>query len=620
MGQMEELLVSLTEELESRQMQKNGIASNIPNVPLMILYMGRQASRARKDITSTLRQVWRRRADAVAQMMVENGRFYSLSEEENLKEISVEVFQAAADTLYAQENIFNNMNDFFLVMVFDTADYGNAEEFRKAYESVEEVKECIGQSYCLTMSITFLDESAARHRISGEILQYLREEMNRKQLLYRSVVLLSNKMYNGGLLAGERKRENYDLAGTVILLADSCSASYKAPVSLMFPAGSDVYYLTAAFSRVGRKNRRICEILLNRTLKWSSSCLNEGAGIPLDELCSRLEVSGGTARMLSDFYKREISPAFPEKDALEYLPRASKSMEQLGSRPYEIFRQETLGSAEIFYQQEFVPQIEKAVEIFGKEFRMYLSQVIKAGEALKITDVIIDQATEQIKKPYPPDNMPAYQYMLERAEADFITRILPQCKEGLKNLRKSARDYIRQLQDVEQEFQEGYFIESDEENIREYYDKMAVDFLNGQNGERIRKKLMNMDGTREGVISFLRETVLEILASDPIFAASLIDEMTARMGADSGVIQETLRNELLNDLGEKIRLTTLTAPTMLQETFIVSQRDTDGHATSFFRYLQDLRKGQANVDFFDSGNNNSIGVLRLYRCDANLFV
>lgn len=208
MGQMDELLSGLTEELESRQMQKNGIAANVPNVPLMILYMGSQASRARKDITDTLRQVWRRRADSVAQLMVEDGIFYSFSEE-SPKETSVEKFQEAADKLYAQEDSFHNMNDFLLVMVFDTTDYECVEAFVKSYESVEKICQYTGQTYCLTMSITFLDESASGRKKSREIQQYLREQMNQKQMPYRSAVLLSNRMYNGILLAGERKRENY---------------------------------------------------------------------------------------------------------------------------------------------------------------------------------------------------------------------------------------------------------------------------------------------------------------------------------------------------------------------------------------------------------------------------
>lgn len=619
MGQMDELLSGLTEELESRQMQKNGIAANVPNVPLMILYMGSQASRARKDITDTLRQVWRRRADSVAQLMVEDGIFYSFSEE-SPKEISVEKFQEAADKLYAQEDSFHNMNDFLLVMVFDTTDYECVETFVKSYESVEKICQYTGQTYCLTMSITFLDESASGRKMSREIQQYLREQMNQKQMPYRSAVLLSNRMYNGILLAGERKRENYDLAGTIILLVDSCGANYKTPVALLFPTESDPYYLTAAYSRVGRPNRKICEILVNRVMKWTGFCLNEGEGLPLDELCGRLEVSGGTAGVISDFYKREIGPVFPGKEALEYMPRASKSTESLCSKPYVVLQQETLGCADAFYQQEFIPKIENAAVSFRREFQSYLSRRIKAGEVLKITDAVIDQAAEQIRKSYPSDNTPAYQYMMERAEADFISLVLPQFREEMRRLKTSARDYIRQLQEIEHEFQEGYFVDPDEESIRDYYDKTAENYLNGQNAERLRDKLMNMEGTSESLIRFIKETVIEILSSDSIFEASLMDEITARMGADSAVIQETLRNELLNELGDKIRLKTLTVPTMLQEMFIVSQKDSDGQATRFFTYLQELRKNQSNVEFFDSGNNNSIGVLRLYRCDANLII
>lgn len=619
MKQIDELLGRLTEKLDD-QMQTAGAVENMPNVPLMMLYMGERACDARNDITSTLRQVWRKRADAALQMTVKDRGFYRCSEDGEQELFSEKDFQHEVDDLYAREENFNNMNNLFLIMIFDTRDYENVESFGKSYESVEEIRKCAGWQYCLSMSIIFLDESAAGSELSREIRQYLRKQLDYKTNPYQSVFLISNRLYNGALLVGERKKENYDLAGTVILLANSCSKNYKPPAALLFPSGNDVYYLTAAFSRVRRPNRKICEIILNRVLQWSDSCLGDAAGLSLEELCARLEISGNSAKEITEFYKREIRPVLPQKEDLEYLPRASKNVEQLCAKPYQVFEQETMGCGEIFYQQQFVPCIKEAIKKFGEEFRKYLFRMIKAGEALKITDAMIDNVVEQLKRTYPSDNTPAYQYFTERAEVDFTVQVLPVCIEEIRFLRNAAKDYIFQFKKVIEEFREDFFIDSDEENIRNYYDRLTQDFLAGQKSDKIRKRLMGMDGTRKSLIGFLRDTMIEILESDQIFTAPLVDEMTLRMGADPVEIQQTLKNELLNDIEGKMRLRTLTSLPMLQETFIVSQKDADGKATMFFKYLQQLREGQVNAGFFDSGNSNSIGVLRMYRCDSDSLI
>lgn len=621
MNQMEELLENLTEQLDNK-FRTVGAMGNMPRIPMMVLYAGEHAYQAKAEISNILRQVWRKRADGIAHLRMEKGEFVKESRQSGkLKSMSVHEFQQEIDSLYDQENCFRNMNDFFVCMLFNARDYTDLQSFQYAYEKVMEVQSYSGFPYCFTMSMVLLDESASGNMLSVEIKRYLRIVLEEKKTMYRSTVVLSNRLYNGALLRGKSIQTNYELAGNILLLANSTGTDYSAPISIIFPAENGAYYLTAAYSRIYRPNRKICEIILHKVLEWLEDYQTEGNKLSIDQICQRLEITGGKAKYISDYFKTNVLINLPPAEILEYFPRKSKEMEVLGKKSFRFFDQETFGAADVFYKNEFLPQVELATKKFEDEFQKYLLKRIKVGEAASsLSDSMVQKILEQFNLEEIPEEMEAYLYLVRRAEADFLKSVLPMCEKQLQELRDKSKNDIQRLSDLIQEFQEGFFIDSEDANIKRYYERVADQFLEKAEVAKIVERFYDTEESSKRILQILKEVVGLIISENPIFAAPLVEEMTLRMGQDPIMIQETLQNELMNDISDKIRLRTLTALSILQEIFIVNQKEEDGHNTKFFNYLQVLKKGEVNVSFFDSGNSNSIEVVRLYRCDANLLV
>lgn len=603
MENIEELLESVTEKLEN-QFQKTGTVGNMPRVPMMILYAGERAYDSQKDISNTLHQVWRKRADAVSHWKLE-------------EEMDVSKFQQTVDELYNNDSCFRNMNDLFLCFVFDSRDYADIRSFKQAYERVEQIKEYSGQSYCLTMSIVLLDDTAAGSGLSREVKTYLQEKLENKELSYRSTVLLSNRMYGGARLTGSRIRENYNLAGTILLLANSEGADYSAPVAMMFPAENNAYYLTAAYSRVNRPNRKICEFVLHKALSWLEEQLMRGQGLSFDALCARLEIRGGNLQCLTEFFNREVEGNLPNQSALEYLPRATKDTGSLVNRSYRSFDNETMGCADTFYEKEFKPLIEKISKQFSEQFYKHLSKKLSMGEvAATFSDTMIDNVLKQFYNAQLSDEMKVYQYFTERAKTDLTKLVLPMCRLQMQELRKNAVDCVQKLRDLIQEFQDGFFVDAEGQNMKDYYEALTMQFLEKPESEKYVEKFNGTNGDKVQILDLLAEMLDAIITENPIFSAPLIEEMTIRMGEDPLVIQETLQKELMSNIEEKIRLKTITKPMLLQETFVVDQKENDKRNTRFFDYLHQLTKDKSMVTFFDSGYNNSVGVIRLYECNS----
>lgn len=617
MRQVEELTDTLTEQLES-QFRTSGMIGNMPRVPMMVLYAGRFASRAENDISNTLRQVWRKRGEAVCHLMMDSEGFYKIPEEDGPSEkLDIHEFQQKIDELYEKESSFRDMNDFFLSLVFDTRDYEDLEAFKINYEKIDNIKEDLGQPYCLTMAVIMLDESASRNKLSSGIKLYLREKMENKECQYRSNVILSNKLYNGTLLRGERRKENFNLAGTILLLANSIGGDYSPPVSILFPSGQNAYYLTAAYSKVRRPNRKICEIILHTVMNWLEDKVTEGNELSLDELCRRLEITGGTSRVFSEYFDRKIKVKLPPEETLEFFPRISKGAESLAAMPFASFNHETMGMASLFYSSEFRTCIENLESDFYSYIQTIISNKINAGEAkASLSDVMIDKILSQIRNVPPSEGSPAYEYLTEKTRMDYVEKVLPLFKNQMQELRERSKSSIRQLSDVIQEFQEGFFIDSEDENLKHYYEELTEHFLESADKHEIITRLSMEDDDKEIILQLLKDLVLHIVTEHSVFAMPLVEEMTVRMGQNPTVIQQILQNELMNEISDKVRLRTLTAMNMLQEIFVVNQRDENGENTTFFNYLKQLKEGQTNVSFFESGNSNSIEVIRLYQCDV----
>lgn len=609
MTQMEELIGFLTEKLEN-QLQMGRGTGNMPRFPMAILYSGEYAAEAKEDISDTLHRVWRRRSEAVGHIL--------LDEIVDGNGIDTERFQDKIDSRYDFDTHYQDMNDFFLCVVFDSRDFSSPEDFWESYQRIIFLKESCGQDHCYTMSILFLDQSAAGRKISRQILDYLRNLLEEGKQVYRSTVLLSNRLYNGSLLRKERFRENYRLAGNILALANSAGGNHSVPTDMFFPSERGNYYLTASYSRVNRPNEMICEIILGKLLDWLREKISKGEKIDPDKLRDKL----GIADFVSKFFQEHMQNSLPPGSALDALPRIMDRDAELdtplSALPYRLFERQTRGSGKVFWENRTGNVSESTKAVFVESFGQHIAGKVSMGEARgSLSDQTIDLILDELSGGEPSDRQSAYSYLLETAEKAFTEAVKPICRKQLQILREKSEKQLRQINALCEEFLDSRLTVDNGQNLQEYYARLAVNFTDGTGGADAWRRFGESGSEREEIVSLLTKMAEGIFTSNPIFCASLTDEMTARMGENPVVIQNTIRDELSRGLSERIRFRSLSTMVMLWEVILVNQQEENGEENALFQSLQTAKKGQNNVAFYDTGDENTIEIVRLYRCDQS---
>lgn len=612
MSQLNQLLDHLTRQLDNTVRTVTGIG-NMPRNPMVILYMGNRAYEAKEKVNNVFRQVWKKRAEGILNLKVDQNDFFDQEDKLDLQDFWKEI-----DLLSEREECYQNMNDYFITMIFDVRDYKDLQSFEDSYKKINMIQEYIGTSLLFTMNIVMLDESAAgKNGITNSVKEYLKRILEENRNPYHSTVVLSNRLNSGTLLGEKRIHENYRLIGNILLLANGVGAGYSAPINEIFPMSNDqTYYITASYSRIKRPNQKICESILYKVLEKLEEKQKQGQKLSREELINKLGISGGKLKFISEYFQNEIKNNLPDMELLEYFPRSTRNTNVMAQQPFEVFEKETLGVTKIFYEKEIVEKIDEKLGAFRQALRKYLFKTIKAGEAVaSLTDQMIQDLISQLNMMEPQTNVATVRYIEQKSEYDFLQKVNPILEEELRNLRIKSEEDAKCLSEIIQMFQDEVLIDPTDAGIRNYYEPITIDFLERNNVENVIEKYENIEDRTERILSVLKEIIEQFFSEHSIFKTSLIDEMVLRMGKDPVTIQQTLQEELTKNIDQKMRLCPLVSLNMLYETFIVNQKDETGNNTQFFNYLQDLKKDEINVSFLDSGNSNSIEIVRLYKCN-----
>jgi hypothetical protein len=437
--------------------------------------------------------------------------------------------------------------------------------------------------------------------------------MEQNQPCCKSTVILSNRLKNGVLLTGKRIKENYALAGNMILLANnrnnSAGKNYVPKYSSMFPMDNSCF-ISASYTRDSKPNEAICEVLTNAVLSWLEAKLSQGELLSVDTMSQRLGITGGTMKPLEQFYKQQTPDILPPAETLNYLPRSGVRLDDIHNLPFKEYDRITMGAFVSFYNST----VTEALEMPGlkKQFREYFSRHIhgvftpkEAAKSIKVQTV--EQILSQMKKEAPSEALPAGKYMAERAKADFYSYMLPVCQEVLLEIGTMAQAYIHQISEISEEFQHSYMLNIDV-TVQDYYHKLAMEKLNGDFGQQLMAQLDEANLNKTDILDILEQAVKTIFASHAVFGMSMVKELISRMGGNANMVQTILR-ELTDDLGDSIRLQTAIVPEIKGKTMLVDRREED--------FLDVLTMVFSNADCLDTGNSNGVEFVQLYTVDPH---
>lgn len=618
MEDLKELKSLLSDELE--ESFRRGIINNMPRIPMVVVYTDEEAKKAKEEIDPILQHIWGDRKKAIVQVAMEGELFSDADSGENLAGDEV---QELIDQMYASDNCFKDMSCMCVVFIHTTVSCDDVSVFRERFERVHQIEEFISDNH-LTASIVFLDESTKCRRTAGEIRNYLGDLLEQKNNPYTSTFLLSNRLSNGSLLAGKRIKENYDMAGWIILLLNGVGAGYAPDLSLFYPAGKE-YYLTAAFSEVNRPNDAICDIVLHTMLTWIDRRIGtqgktKTKNLDIGDYYQRLEISGNQAKFLEDFFQQNIVDKIPPVDVIRYLPRQHTGEMDITAMDFGSVDRETMGgcSAMLAGLCLFDRQMRDDLVRFVQN---YLRHRLSAAEKERVLSVSnIQELLRQIRPGELTGKERINVYLREKVHADYLNWALPICEEILINEQKNSAAHTKEFEGILQEFQQGYF--PDDTDLERYYADITKDELEraaGGLGERLISEISLYGEQRSAVLDCLKKAAQEIFSSKAVFRMPLEQEMVSRMGQNPNDIHNQIYNTLFRDLDNRIRLKTAIALSAQKQITIVNQRGEDGMETELYQSIKKNISDAANMIYFDSCNSNTIKILRFYACGrANL--
>lgn len=599
---------------------RRGIINNMPRVPMAIVYTDEEAKKAKEEIDSVLQHVWGDRKKDIVQVTMDGESFQDGESGENL---DVEEVQELIDNMYASDNSFRDMSHLCVVFLHSTTSCDEVSVFQDRFERVHQIEEFISDGL-LTTSIVFLDESSKRRKTAVEIRKYLGGLLAEERNPYASTFLLSNRLSNGSLLAGERIKENYAMAGWTVLLLNGVGAGYTPDWGLFYPAGKE-YYLTAAFSEVNRPNDAICDIVLHTMLTWIDRRMRmQGNGqnrnLDIEDLYQRLEISGNQAKFIEDFFQQNIVDKIPPVDAIRYLPRRHTGGSDITAKDFRAVDQETMGGCSALLAG--LPLFDQQMkDDFVRFIQSYIRNRLSAAErerALSVSNV--QELLRQLRPAEPTGKERIDVYLREKIHANYLNWVLPICEEVLKKEQRNSAAHAREFEGVLQEFQQGYF--PDDSDLERYYADITNDELEraaGGLGERLMNEISSHGEQRDVILDCLKSAAQEIFSARSVFRMPLEQEMVSRMGQNPNDIHNQIYNTLFRNLDNRIRLKTAIALSDQKQITIVNQRGEDGTETELYQSIKKNVSDATNMIYFDSCNSNTIKILRFYGCgQANL--
>ena len=615
MKDLAELKNNLADELEASFRRGNII--NMPRVPMTIFYTDDEAKKAKKEVDLILQQTWGNRKNDIVQLLISDDAFFNPDSGE---ELDTERVQELVDEMYSKSS-FSSMNQLCVVFVHNTSQCLDLDAFKERFEVIHKVENYLPSSMIST-SIVFVDESTKNRKNAEAIRRYLQDLLDEGKSPYLSTILISNRMSDGSLLANEdRIRENYAMAGWIMILMNGFGEDYVPDLELFFPAGKE-HYLTAAFSEVNRPNRAICDIVLHSMLSWIDAHMMEADAkqskhLQIEDLCNRLGISGNQAKFIEDFFEENVADKIPSPDVLRFLPMRQAGVSGLESRDIRTVDQITMKGFSAFLSgiSIFDKELKEEFSVFVKRFLCEKLSAAERAASLSVSN--IQQLLSQLKPDEEIATTRSDQYIYKKIYNDFLNWALPICKEVMEDEQSNSEINTKEFESVIEDFQQGYF--PDPMLVGYYTDvtKSVLDSTGSGLGKRLLDEINANGDQRDKIFSSLKKAAEEIFTAKSVFSMPLEQEMVTRMGQNPNEIHNQIYNALFKDIDKKVRLNTTIALSPLKQITIVNVHDKSGNPTELYQSIKKNVSSDANMIYFDSCNSNTIKILRLYSCGSS---
>ena len=604
------LVQEMTDKLDNRFPPR--MVNNMPDSPMVIIYTGETALRARSSIMEAFSNVWRKRAKAIAHLIYSDGSLSRIDNESDEKEELEYGLGDVIDELQESVDSFRNMAGLLICTVENTEDFKNAEEVSVFEEDLREIIEDAETSNYNLARFVLLNESARERRKAREIRDYIKESKAREN--NEALILISNKLRDNSKIQS-RSPVNYQLIGSAMLIINGANETAENGKGIIFRDVEDKV-LTASYSRIRRPNRRIIETILLTAVSWLRENQQRGAALDYNELCIRFRLSGGHMEVIDKFYEDHIKGLLPPTEVLEYFPRKSNKMSRLSGMPFAEFQKETFEIYSAFIDRLIVFD-KNTMNLFRKTFRELLEKKISTTEAAcSLTDTNIESIINELRSTQRlSDKLPAGQFMAEQIKQAYTERVCAICREEMREYYREARNRETMLDDIIIEIQNN-MITNPGDHVQQYYEELTLKFLAGEEGRKFLGEYRECSGDTEEFLNAVKSLFDSLFTKESVFSLPLEGELAKRLGDADENYQRILQNELMKDIEQKARLKTVLPISARGKVIMANRKNERGADTDISEFLMSLLNSSVGDVYFDTGDSNLIETVVFYAVNA----
>lgn len=520
-------------------------------------------------------------------------------------------------------DVFAKRDMWCLYNVIDTANL-SFEEFKLAYSSLDYHKEVIDERTRSMVAIILRDDrTKERKSINYQIRNFLREET-----IYDSVVIVSNRARGGFEYESD---EVFRVVSNLILLSNN-DAVTTADDEYFAERCMKLYSRTPliiSYNSLSKPTKDILSCMVQRLIIEVCSLINESNTKTLSskDIDSILGIENGKIVLFYDFIhsiNQRIIQEVNCSEILQYMPMSSpsvitsKDLESKSFSQLDGINVEILNLIAMEYCRQFMEGEEGKVLLqkYSKNINDNLNLMnIGSVSENKIVETF-EELIGRSNKPNILENPKTYfsQLIIYTLKTRFI---FPYCIELAKkicnaNIIEKTKENIETFKNkVDEQLPVSGFDE-----ISTFYGKNMSNFLNTDIGKERVYQILKVGNTYDDICTIVEQTLCDANEyCDEIISMPFISVWANALKIHDGEVFKRIRNTLYGDGDDAILLRGLYPVIEELSIYMLHCYDRNGdNETELFSQFKEAYKHVSNVQFFNTGNDDSIESIKFYKC------
>lgn len=616
MSEIQKLIELATHELENMNSSAS-MVGNRPHFPMLVMSNNMSDEALHDRLYRKMRRIW---PQTVSKLIFASykidGSSYKMTDNEgnNLSEDEVKV---KLDEIKMIRDTFAEMRSLNIYNIIDTSIIDTLDDFKKLYDAGNYFKDLVVGS-CKSMAIVLLDDSTVKHNVANEIRLYLADNGE----AYDGVIVVANRTYGDSIY---EMKDLYKIAANVIILSnnDSFSQNDDSDYTSRQACFYNNHMNTVSYSLFERPNKDISIQLVDTFLRNAEKCIAD-SDMNFDTQSWRKKLGITDKIDVCEEFIKSIPYSF-DISALEYIPfkNGDEALNiRLNDITYGQFKGYTYGNVlEQFIDNYYNEVLLKSIDMNAcfVKFEQVIKANISAWNMVELKDDVIENIFSGLRIGSISETLNLSTYIKDLMFNSIRENVIyPNCKKIIKKLQREANETISSFYRLKNEFIECKPIDGFEK-IGTMYQLLAESYLKTERGETDINRLISAGNTEKDFADILLEMVKNTIANNKSkFMMPFINEWAERLGLAGDVIYNQIHKTLDKDIKDKIHLFGLFPIENTMQVYILHTSDAKGdNKTELFNHLNSAYKDVPGVQFFNTGFDDSLEVMKFYDCSGD---